>query len=242
MTTIAVTRLRKEVVEGYQRHKTIFVSELLRQNFSRTMGNGPYGSVLHNFLDLHALAHAKNTADANYPPNEIHIFIAGKLTPSKGIEPFLHEIAHRKPKHLKICIAGDGPLEKILRAEFASDDIQFLGWCRPETTLKMAAIANAIVVPSVWEDPCPTTILEGLLLGKTTFALARGGAPEMAIYASHPEQFRLHDNMRALVDDLLNCKEFETFENRIGARGGVDYAAERLLQLYRSTPTRQNVD
>ena len=100
----------------------------------------------------------------------------------------------------------------------------------------MAAQADAIVVPSVWEDPCPTTILEGLLLGKMTFSLARGGAPEMAIYASNPNQFRLHESMRALVDDLIQRTEFDSYENTIGRLGGAEHATRQLLKLYQSAP------
>jgi glycosyltransferase involved in cell wall biosynthesis len=123
-----------------------------------------------------------------------------------------------------------------LRAEFGNEQIRFLGWCTPDETLRLAASANAIVVPSLLEEAFGATTLEGLLLGKPTFALARGGTLEQHIYASSPDQLRLHPDMRSLVTDLV------TFDARAGyapapdGLGGVDNAVRELLQIYRSPP------
>lgn len=238
VSTIAVAHFRKDVAEGFRRHKTVFVSDMLRRNFSRTLGRDHWGAVVHNFVDITKLQDARRSLGTPLSNDEIRVFIAGKFYPAKGIEPFLRELVPRLPKNMHITLAGDGVDEERLRAEFESEQIQFLGWRSSEETLKMAANANAIVVPSVWEDPCPTTIFEGLLLGKMTFALARGGTPELEIYAVVPGQLRLHTDMQSLVTDLISLNSDTSFSPLSQTAGNSDSAAEKLLQIYRLPPGR----
>jgi len=233
VSAMAVARYRREVAEAFRRHKTIFVSDMLRRNFARTSGPGPWGTVVHNFIDIGRLEDARREAAAMPHEDGFHVFIAGKLYAAKGIEAFLREIAPRLPAHMRIAIAGDGGDAERLTAAYSSDRIRFLGWCAPERTLAMAARADAVVVPSIWEDPCPSTIFEGLLLGKPTFALARGGTPELAGYASAPDQLRLHDTMAALVDDLVAYDPARRFDLPDQQAGSADHAARRLLEIYR---------
>jgi hypothetical protein len=236
VSAAAVSRFRREVAESFRRHKTIFVSDLLHRNFARTMGPGPWGVTVHNFVDVSRLERARQFAKPTPPEQGTSVFVAAKLYPSKGVEPFLRELIARRCAHVQVTLAGDGPDEGRLRAEFEGGRIRFLGWCDPDRTLRMAASAHAIVVPSVWEDPCPSTIFEGLLLGKPTFALARGGAPELAVYASSPQQLRLHPDMRSLVKDLVSFDPDTRFELPPQWPGSSDHAAEVLLQIYRLPP------
>ncbi|HYD97616.1 MAG TPA: glycosyltransferase family 4 protein [Noviherbaspirillum sp.] len=229
----AVVRFRREVAESFQAHKTVFVSDMLARNFARVAGPGPWGTTVHNFVNRSALEDIRRAA-ALLPAREgFHVFIAGKLYPAKGIEQFLRALAPRLPEQMHVTIAGDGPDEQRLRAEFGNGRIEFLGWCDADKTLSLAASANAVVVPSVWEEPCATTVLEGLFLGKPTFALRRGGTPELSIYAADPGQLRLHDNMQALVTDLITFDPATTFGYAAEGLGCADRAAQQLLEIYR---------
>jgi glycogen(starch) synthase len=236
VSAAAVVRFRGQVSTGFRRHKTVFVSEMLRRNLSRTLGPGKWGVVIHNFTDLDAIERARTAAamSAPSPAGEYHVFIAAKLYPAKGVEPFLREIASRLPNNVVITIAGDGGDQARLRAEFESAQIRFLGWRTQEETLAGAARAHAVVVPSVWEEPCASTILEGLLLGKPVFALALGGTPELKSYAGAHDQLRLHASMHALVEDLVgNMPRSGPLHFRAGA-GGADLIVAQLLDLYRA--------
>jgi glycosyltransferase involved in cell wall biosynthesis len=222
------------VAESFRRHKTIFVSEKLQQNLSRTLGAGPWGATVHNFVDTQRLKEARESADAAKwrVPDEFHVFIAAKLYAAKGIALFLRELAPRLRPDMRVTIAGDGPDEARLRAEFEGSQIHFLGWCTPERTLKMAAAADAMVVPSILEESCPTTVLEGLLLAKPTFALDLGGTPELDIYAASPDQLRLHADMRSLVQDLVTFEPRASYGVVPDGLGGADHAVRQLLHIY----------
>lgn len=237
LTGITVRQYRSDVADAFSRHKTIFVSDMLRRNFTRTMGAGPWGAVVHNFIDVDRLDAARRSP-APRADDGMHVFIAGKFYAAKGMEAFLRELAPRLPDTMRVTFAGDGVDEPRLRAEFAGERIRFLGWCSPEQTAAHAAAADAIVVPSIWEDPCPSTIFEGLLLGKPTFALARGGAPELTIYAATPAQLRLHPDMRALVDDLVSFDRNTVFPLPSNALGSAAHTAEQLVRIYRLPPGR----
>ncbi len=237
VSKMAVIRFRREVTEGFRRHKTVFVSDMLLRNFARTAGPGTWGTMVHNFADRAALENIRAEAARMPARDGFHVFIAAKLYPAKGVTPFLYALAPHLPKNMHVTIAGDGPEEKMLRERFGNSQIELLGWCAPDTTLKLAATANAVVVPSVWEEPCATTVLEGLFLGKPIFALHRGGTPELAAYAAQPGQLRLHNDMHALVEDLVNFDPRTTYGFAAPGLGSAEHAAQQLLEIYRS-PSR----
>lgn len=232
----AVVRFRNEVAESFRKHKTVFVSNMLVRNFSRSMGAGPWGATVHNFADRAELEKIRKAAALLPPSPHFQVFIAAKLYPAKGVEQFLRALAPNMRGDMRVTVAGDGPDQARLRAEFEGSQIQFLGWCAPEKTLQLAAAADAVIVPSVWEEPCATTVLEGLFLGKPTFALARGGTPELTVYASEPGQLRLHEDMRGLVADLVAFTRRGGYGYATAGLGCVDSAAHQLLDIYRLPP------
>ena len=234
---MAVRRYRNEVIESFLRHKTVFVSDMLHRNCTRALGSHAWGTVIHNFVDLENIKRAcESIPSRSKNPDELNVFLAGRLYAPKGIEPFLRELRPLIPSNMSITLAGNGEDEARLRMQYECRQIRFLGWCSPEKTLKMAAASDAIVVPSVWEEPCATTILEGLFLGKPTFALTRGGNPELALYAA-PGQFRLHPDMNSLVRDLVTLKAGTSYTPRQDGPGGADHAAQQLLRIYQQSST-----
>lgn len=238
ISAVAVQIFRREVADAFRRHKTVFVSGMLQRNFSRVMGDEPWGVTLHNFIDEDRLLAARRARKPARPGDPVSLFVAAKLYPAKGIEALLAELAPRMPRHFRLTIAGDGQDEARLRKGYANEQISFAGWCSPEQTLALAAAADAVIVPSVWEEPCATTILEALTLGKTTFALARGGTPELARYAVAPQQLRLFTDIAGLVDGLLLFVPHSDFPHLPGQTGSVDRAVQSLLELYRRPPGR----
>lgn len=240
VSAATVMHFREQVAAGYARHKTVFVSDLLRRNLERSFGHGKWGVTVHNFVDHTALLAAQQTAAAPATDGTLRLLVAAKLYPAKGVSQFLDAIAPRLPQNMKIDIVGDGEEEAALRAQhaqFSDKQIIFHGWQQASETLRLTAQANAVVVPSVWEEPCATTVLEALMMGKTTFALRRGGTPELVAYASAPDQLRLFNSMSALTDALLNLNVQPDYPVALRARAAdASHAIKKLLALYQLPP------
>ena len=96
--------------------------------------------------------------------------------------------------------------------------------------------ADAMIIPSICEEACPTTVLEGLALGKPVFALARGGTTELAMYETYPKQLQLFNDMTSLAASLAI---FQPASNSAIAQNrypDVIHAAQSLITLYQQPP------
>lgn len=234
----AVRQFRTRVKLAFTRHKTVFVSEMLHRNFARTAGPGSWGGVVHNFIDKTRLEQAivNPIRPEEIAPDAKIIVFAGKLYPPKGIERLLRGAVPKLSDDMYLLVLGDGPQEQALRKAYESRQVQFLGWCSPEQTMAYMAGADAVVVPSVWEEAFGQTTLEGMLLGKTTFALARGGTPELQAYEAYPGQLRLFDTMEDLVSDLTNHHSFGQKRDIRQPLRSVDDAIAEMLDVYSAEP------
>jgi glycosyltransferase involved in cell wall biosynthesis len=199
----AVNRYRNETAESFARHKTIFVSDFLRQAFLRTVPHADLqrARVIHNFISYPYL---KEKAEQAEPVRKGEVLLVGRIDAGKGFPEFLAQSQGWLPPHARVSIIGDGPLRGELEARYASGQVRFLGWRDYDEVVRRTAAAHVCVVPSVWEEPCGTTILEALALGKPCVALARGGTPELVAYQYYDGQLRLADDMPQLVANLVD--------------------------------------
>ena len=234
ISAFAVSSYRRDVAEAFRRHKTIFVSDMLRRNFTRVAGSSEWGVVLHNFVDFERIQAI--LAQAPLPKDVdgvmLKIFVAGMLYAPKGIEALLQAFVPIMPANMNLIIAGSGPDEKQLRQNYENGQVKFLGWCDYPTVLNYANNCDAIIVPSTCEESCATTVLEGLALGKPIYALNRGGTPELVVYERYSRQLRLFQNMEELA---LNLSQLKTKTQACVCEaftGNVSNCLGSLLKIY----------
>lgn len=228
----AVRIYRRLAARAFLRHKTIFVSDLLRRNFKRTAGEGRWGVVVHNFVDYaelqaHALA-GKSTSGV------IEVFVAGKLSEPKGIGSFLAHVHHRVPPGMRIAVAGDGANKRSLRERYGSDRIVLLGWQSHPDTMRRMGEADVVVVPSLCEEAFGLVTLEGLIQGRKVLALDRGATPELAKYQRYEGQLLLFDDMNDLVAGLVSLKadDLSSPAAKSGNEADVSVITDAILSLY----------
>jgi glycosyltransferase involved in cell wall biosynthesis len=204
ISAFAVRQYRRLTAEAFSRHKTIFVSDFLRRRFAQIVPSDNPGIrfVIHNFIDLQTLPTCGGPTIRTGSAKRI--VIVGRIDEAKGVAAFLEALSRRPAGGIEVEVVGDGPLRKRIEGAFASSAVRFLGWRGQRETLQRVSRADAVVVPSVWEEPCGTTILEGLALGKPVFALARGGTPELKRYERWDGQLALFDTMEQLVSAVVN--------------------------------------
>jgi len=70
---------------------------------------------------------------------------------------------------------GNADYERELRS-LAPGNLRFLGFVDPARVYRDI---DVLVVPSLWHDPLPTTVLEAYQYGLPVIASARGGLPEI---------------------------------------------------------------
>jgi glycosyltransferase involved in cell wall biosynthesis len=199
---MAVRRYRAETAEAFARHKTIFVSDFLRRAFLRAVPDADLARarVVHNFIRYPYL---KARAVPAHDVVAGDILLVGRIDAGKGFGEFLAQVEGRLPPQACVRIVGDGPLRAQLASRHAGPQVRFLGWLPYDDVIRMSARSHLLVIPSVWEEPCGTTVLEALALGKQCLALARGGTPELAAYQYYDSQLQLAATMPRLVERLI---------------------------------------
>src|SRR5262245_3208567 len=94
----------------------------------------------------------------------------GRLTKDKGLDVLL-EAWHRLGSNTPLKIAGDGPLAASLMERVRDlRDVELLGACSREEVVEMMKRATLLVVPSLWYEGFPMTIVEAYACGLPVIA------------------------------------------------------------------------
>ena len=129
--------------------------------------------TLHNFV----------TDEKNKLNNVIgdYAFYFGRLSIEKGILNLIEAI--KNIDNGKLVIAGDGPeKEKIIRfieENELENKVKLVGYLGQNEIKSYIRNARFIVVPSIWYENCPYSILETMEIGKPIIGSRIGGIPEL---------------------------------------------------------------
>lgn len=104
----------------------------------------------------------------NSSDDSLTLLFVGQLIPRKGILHLLHALAELKSTKWRLLIVGDGPLKKkiiSLAHKFGIDNqIKLLGFKQKEELVKLYAVADIFVLPSLIE-PYAIVVSEALASG-----------------------------------------------------------------------------
>lgn len=156
-------------------------------------GLGVRVEVVHNGVDRvvcdAAMAHPALRALLGLNREVVLAGFVGRLVPHKGLDTLLRamrEIAGRRPD-LHLAVIGGTPraarrdvladLREQVRSWGLASRIHLPGYL--PGVEPMIADLDLLVVPSVFPDPCPRVVVEGLSLGVPVVASRIGGIPEL---------------------------------------------------------------
>ncbi len=124
-----------------------------------------------------------------------HFGFIGRIQPEKGLDLLLDGLLTLPRDCWRLLIAGHCCPAYLahLQRRCADLPVSFLGFV-PDTDFYAAV--DVVVVPSIWEEPQPRTVLEAFAHGLTVIASARGGIPELVKHGhngylvdlDHPEE------------------------------------------------------
>ncbi|MCA1606593.1 MAG: glycosyltransferase family 4 protein, partial [Acidobacteria bacterium] len=172
------------------------------------------------------------------------VVYAGRLTVAKGV-PFLMEAWDRYVsctgmRRLRLVIAGAGPLEHQVSSWASSRrSVQFAGMLSREDCASLFAQAQAVVVPSQWEETFGLIVVEAMAAGVPPIAPAHGSFPDLITDGTDGILFD-PENSSAMVDVLLDLESHperyralgraarETYDRRFTPQENV----KQLLQIY----------
>ena len=129
-----------------------------------------------------------------------------------------------KYKNYKLLILGSALNELKTKTEYQEqietsikeikDKVIFTGYINYGEINKFYTMADIAILPSIWDDPAPLTIIESLASGLPIITTNSGGIPEYAVGNSAiilNKSNNLVENLAITIDKLLNddkkCKE-----------------------------------
>lgn len=131
--------------------------------------------IIHNPVIVHA-----STRKPKY-----EIAYIGKFSKGKGVDllmDLIPEIAHRFSA-LKFKFVGAGVLEKYLKEKTQMHKLQgkviFTGRVSHNKAMNIASESSLVVVPSIWPEPLPRSVIETILAGTPVVATKVGGIEEI---------------------------------------------------------------
>jgi glycosyltransferase involved in cell wall biosynthesis len=172
-------------------------------------------------------------------PREPSFLYAGRLDATKGVRQLIAAFGGvSAPARLRI--AGRGELERDVRAASARDPrIEYLGVVDRTDVLAEFDRARAVVLPSIWEDNGPLTVLEAQARGAPLVVTDRGGPPEFVRDGESGIVVRAGD-VHGLAGALQRLADDPQLASRFGERGRHDVEArhnatrhyQRLSRVY----------
>ena len=178
--------------------------------------------ALHNFIDIKQ--YDVKTSDDGYA-----LYI-GRLSKEKGIINLIKAFSKFETGELRI--AGSGPEEETIKNFITENNLQnrikLLGFIKQEEVKNQISKCRFVVVPSIWYENCPYSVMETLAMGKPVIGADIGGIPEL-----------VKDKQSGLIykyDDIeeLTSKMQELFSDKKLAEKLGNNAKQQATKLYDS--------
>lgn len=117
--------------------------------------------------------------DEPYVDNSNNSFLYfGRISQEKGLKTLIKAFENSNES---LQIVGEGDIEKELKdlAQKLNVKVDFLGFKKGDELRSIIKKAKAIIIPSIWAENMPLSMLEAMSLRKVVIASTVGGLPEM---------------------------------------------------------------
>ena len=178
----------------YAADKIICVSDFITKEVKSIVSNDKKCITVHNGIDLNAFSPNKKFGicrkDIGLTENDFVLLFSGRINKEKGISELLDAILSiKKNSNIKLLVIGSSFYGGSItedhftnslkeKTECISNRVFFTGFIPYNKMPDYLSIADVAVIPSIWDDPFPTTVLEAQAMGLPIITTRRGGIPE----------------------------------------------------------------
>ena len=201
----------------YAADKIICVSDFITKEVKSIVPNDKKCITVHNGIDLNAFSpNIKSSIcrkNMGLTEDDFVLLFSGRINREKGISELLDAfLSIKELSNIKLLVIGssfyggsntedlfiNSLKEKI---DCISNRVYFTGFIPYDRMPDYLSIADVSVIPSIWDDPFPTTVLEAQAMGLPIITTRRGGIPEEVT----KENAILLETDEHFVDNLANA-------------------------------------
>lgn len=171
--------------------------------------------TIHNGIDRVSFSNSgrEDRSVLGFQDNDFILVFSGRINRDKGIMALVEAMQLLKEyQHIKLMIIGSTffanatnddafTTELKQKAESMEKRIIFTGFISYSKMPEYLRMADIAVIPSIWDDPFPTTVLEAQAMGLPIITTCRGGIREEIT----EENAIMLDTDEHFVDNLANA-------------------------------------
>lgn len=208
-------------------------SEFYRTKFIEDGTQPEHVEAIHNFI-------IASDYDVKTEIGDYALYF-GRLSKEKGINNLIEAFA--KCKDGKLYIAGEGPekdnIEKFIKDNKLGKRVKLLGFLNKEQMTEQVRKARFIVVPSIWYENCPYSVMETLAIGKPVIGANIAGIPELVINNENGFTYKyddineLSEKMNILFEDDKLVKQFSEKAKELSKQYDKEEYYKKINKIYK---------
>ena len=175
--------------------KILTVSQYIKQQVD-SIGNSSKSIVCYNGIDIDKFERTKESKDSirsnlGFDKKDFIVVFTGRIIQEKGVRELIDAYSLiSEYKQIKILIIGgiffgndldetDYSKQIRLKANNYKENIIFTGYVSYDQIPMYLSCSDLYIIPSLWEDPCPLSCIEGMASGLPLIVTRSGGIPEL---------------------------------------------------------------
>lgn len=189
--------------------------------------------TIHNFVELRD--YDVETSDEGYA------LYFGRLSKEKGILNLIN--AFSKLMDETLYIAGEGPekgnIETIIKENNMKNRVKLLGYLNSDQMKEIIRTCKFVIVPSIWYENCPYSVMEALAIGKPVIGANIGGIPELVkdrrsgLIYKYDDIDDLAQKIKALFEEEMLVKEYgKNAKEDVNKLYGKDIYYKKIMHIY----------
>lgn len=190
--------------------------------------------TMYNFIDI-------DNSEDDKMQNDGYALYSGRISEEKGIINLVE--AFRKIDNGKLYIAGDGPekqkIEEMIRKNNLEGKIKLLGYLNKEEMREALIKSRFLVLPSIWYENCPFSIIEALSVGKPVVGSNIGGIPELLENGKNGYLYKYDDinELEHVIRKMFETEEYLTLSHNAKENAKIKFSKENyykeLMEVYK---------